>query len=1019
MARIFSALAFLAGAQAAHAQFSWGTATPESQGMSTAKLDAMQTNLQSRATSHFLVIRNDKVVYEWYASGQSRTTNHYTASMAKALVGGVSLGLAIDDGLISLDDLATRFVPQWGGVARKSQIKVRHLGSHTSGVEDAEENNLPHDQLTGWKGDFWKRLAVPNDPFTISRDLAPCLETPGTLERYSNPGIAMLTYCVTGSLRNAPVKDIRTLLRDRVMRPIGVPDAEWNCGYGQTFTVDGLPLVPSWGGGNYSPNATARVARLMLKGGTWEGAELMNAAAVQAITSDAGTPGNGGQGWWTNSDGSGGTLPAGSYWGAGAGHQVVVVVPSLSLIAVRNGGTLDSTLSYDAALRTHFFDPLMAAVTSSQTSGAPYPPSAVITGIAWAPASSIVRKAPGCDTWPLTWADDDTLYGAYGDGNGFEPQLSVKLSLGLAKVSGAPPSITGSNIRSPTGEQTGDGASGKKASGMVMLDGVLYMWVRNADNNGNQSQLAWSADRAATWTWSSWKFAEFGYPTFINFGKNYAGARDAYVYAVSHDNPSAYNEADRFILMRVPAAQIKDKAAYEFFRGKDSAGNPLWTTDIAQRGAVFTHAGRCRRSGISYNAPLRRYLWWQMVHEDGVDNRFSGGFGVYDAPEPWGPWTTVYFTRSWDVGPGETGSFPPKWMSADGKTIHLVFSGDDKFSVRQAALTVSTAGSNASPNVTITSPTAGSAFTAPATITIQATASDPDGTVSRVEFWSGGSLLGSDTSGPYSFTWNNVSSGSYSLTARAVDDQGATATSAAVNISVTSAAGGLISNISAASGQAYERDLLDVGKTQYVDRAFTFNAVPASFAGLEYIRTANDDKGSSGSAFLSFDLAQDATVTVAHDDRFATKPPWMAGFADTGEDLVSGAGTFSLWGRDYVSGTVTLGGNTGDGVAQNSMYTVAARPRSGPPPADRDGDGMSDAFELTHGFDPDSPDQDGNRTPDGQDDWDLDGTANASDSSPGSPPAPAGATGGGGGCGATGAEALLLVALLALGRAVR
>jgi hypothetical protein len=66
--------------------------------------------------------------------------------------------------------------------------------------------------------------------------------------------------------------------------------------------------------------------------------------------------------------------------------------------------------------------------------------------------------------------------------------------------------------------------------------------------------------------------------------------------------------------------------------------------------------------------------------------RFQGGFGIYDAPEPWGPWTTAFYTENWDVGPGESSSLPTKWMSADGKTVHLVFSGDDHFSVRQATI---------------------------------------------------------------------------------------------------------------------------------------------------------------------------------------------------------------------------------------------------------------------------------------------------------------------------------------------
>jgi len=67
--------------------------------------------------------------------------------------------------------------------------------------------------------------------------------------------------------------------------------------------------------------------------------------------------------------------------------------------------------------------------------------------------------------------------------------------------------------------------------------------------------------------------------------------------------------------------------------------------------------------------------------------QFKGGLGIFDGPEPWGPWTTVYYTEEWDVGPGETSSFPTKWMSEDGRTCYLLFSGDDCFSVRKVRLT--------------------------------------------------------------------------------------------------------------------------------------------------------------------------------------------------------------------------------------------------------------------------------------------------------------------------------------------
>jgi CubicO group peptidase (beta-lactamase class C family) len=348
------------------AEFEWTSATPESQGMSSEKLATMRDDLAARKTTGLLVVRNDKIVCEWYAPGQSAKSKHGTASMAKAVVGGVSLAVAMTEGHITLDDPAAKFVPQWRDDPQKSRITIRQLGSHTSGIEDAEADKLPHEKLTGWKGDFWKRLAPPRDPFTIARDAAPVLFAPGTKMAYSNPGIAMLTYAVTASLRDSPHRDIRTLLRERVMRPIGVPDEEWSVGYGQTPVVDGLPLVGSWGGGSYTARAAASVGRLMLREGDWDGRRLLSAEAVRQVTRDVGTPGNCGIGWWSNNDGSYPELPRDAYCGTGAGHQIVLVVPSLNLIAVRNGDTIATAggepNAYHVPLRRYLFKPLVDAV---------------------------------------------------------------------------------------------------------------------------------------------------------------------------------------------------------------------------------------------------------------------------------------------------------------------------------------------------------------------------------------------------------------------------------------------------------------------------------------------------------------------------------------------------------------------------------------------------------------------------------------------------------------------------------
>ena len=318
------------------------------------------------------------------------------------------------------------------------------------------------------------------------------------------------------------------------------------------------------------------------------------------------------------------------------------------------------------------------------------PPSPVIQSIEWADASTIVRQARDGDNWPLTWADDDALYTTWGDGTGFEPKVPRKLSCGFARVTGGPEDFKGGNIRSDA-EQFGDGRRGKKGWGMLSVAGTLYLWLGHADNRGATAQLAWSRDHARNWEFADWQFAEFGLVGFVNFGRDYAGARDDFVYAYSHDGPRADTPADRFVLMRVPKDRVTERAAWEFLEKVAEGGEPVWTADIAQRGAVFSNKDACLRSAITYCPGLKRYLWWQQIPQaagakDRGDTRFEGGFAIYDAPEPWGPWTTAYFTPRWDDGPGEHADFPSKWMSPDGRTLFLVFSGDDAFSVRKATV---------------------------------------------------------------------------------------------------------------------------------------------------------------------------------------------------------------------------------------------------------------------------------------------------------------------------------------------
>lgn len=77
--------------------FTWGNATPEAMGFSSEKLDALRDTLAEHRTTSVLVIRNDRIVLEWYSPGWDQNRKHYTASLAKALVGGMSLILLLDD----------------------------------------------------------------------------------------------------------------------------------------------------------------------------------------------------------------------------------------------------------------------------------------------------------------------------------------------------------------------------------------------------------------------------------------------------------------------------------------------------------------------------------------------------------------------------------------------------------------------------------------------------------------------------------------------------------------------------------------------------------------------------------------------------------------------------------------------------------------------------------------------------------------------------------------------------------
>ncbi|HWC26732.1 MAG TPA: Ig-like domain-containing protein, partial [Solirubrobacteraceae bacterium] len=147
-----------------------------------------------------------------------------------------------------------------------------------------------------------------------------------------------------------------------------------------------------------------------------------------------------------------------------------------------------------------------------------------------------------------------------------------------------------------------------------------------------------------------------------------------------------------------------------------------------------------------------------------------------------------FFNGTAKLGEDGTAPYAYTWTGVPAGTYSLTAraTDNDGRTAVSAPVGITVRASNAPPAVAITAPGDGDVFGWKEPVTIGATASDSDGSVRKVEFFSndGVTKLGEDTTAPYSFTWRKATSGTHSLRARATDDGGAVTTSAAVRITV-------------------------------------------------------------------------------------------------------------------------------------------------------------------------------------------------------------------------------------------
>jgi hypothetical protein len=335
---------------------------------------------------------------------------------------------------------------------------------------------------------------------------------------------------------------------------------------------------------------------------------------------------------------------------------------------------------------------------------APYPPSPVIEGVIW-DFNKIARFAFGSDIWPITWADDDALYTVWGDGSGFGVEPVGRVTLGVARIVGSPESLKATNVfggNDPVSPATFDG----KSHAIISIDGVLYMWVEE-QGKWKRGKVGRSTDHGKTWRFkggtgtfqdSDWTFEEpggvFASPALLQYGRDYRDARDRYVYGYS-ERVRGVPQKD-LVMFRVPKDQLMDRSRYEFFGGMNQSGVPTWTNLINEMKPVYTDPnGVAWGVQVMHHPVLKRYL--MTVRPDDL----GSSWGIFDAPEPWGPWTTVAYYSEWlDSTRKITYVFNPKWISPDGKTMFMVFSGTDHdaFNLVKATLKLRTPSEKVQPN---------------------------------------------------------------------------------------------------------------------------------------------------------------------------------------------------------------------------------------------------------------------------------------------------------------------------------
>lgn len=335
----------------------WTRVASADVGMNQAKLDEASTYALTGGGSG-IILRRGRLVHSWGDIDQRYDLKSTTKSM-----GGIALGLAIDEARVALGDLAKDRLPDIGNPPVENVatgwlplITIEQLATHTAGFDKP--------------GDYQELLYQP-----------------GTTWSYSDCGLNWLADLLT----NVYAEDLSTLMTRRVWSVLGIQpdDLTWRpSSFRPGPRLNGIEHRELASGITANVNAMARVGLLFLRKGVWADQRILSEsfietvhtpqpAAVSTTNPDAanypGAPGDYGVLWWTNVGGQLANVPRDTYWAWGLGESLIVVIPSLDLVIVRAGPQVlagstgrvwnDNDWNGDYTVLTPFLDPIVQSIT--------------------------------------------------------------------------------------------------------------------------------------------------------------------------------------------------------------------------------------------------------------------------------------------------------------------------------------------------------------------------------------------------------------------------------------------------------------------------------------------------------------------------------------------------------------------------------------------------------------------------------------------------------------------------------